>query len=267
MSYKYEHRQRPFFVSNRFRSLSPIPHFHTHLELIYLFEGTGTATVDCVAYPLSPGDIFLSFPNQVHYFDVSPARGYVFIVSPDLIPDLRSIMLSKTPQTPIIARSDLPDRIADRLVDIFRCANNQSPLSLVAANGYMQALLAELLQIIPLSDTDVKPDSVRQVLLYCSEHYTQPLSLEILSRELHLSADYISHIFSDRLGTYFSDMINRLRVERACQLLREGCSATEAAYAAGFGSIRSFNRNFKQFAGVAPSKYLAQSKESSVQPT
>jgi len=49
MSYKYEHRQRPFFVSNRFRSLSPTPHFHTHLELIYLFEGTGTVRLSLLS--------------------------------------------------------------------------------------------------------------------------------------------------------------------------------------------------------------------------
>ena len=78
----------------------------------------------------------------------------------------------------------------------------------------------------------------------------------MLARELHLSGDYISHVFSDRLGIHFPDFINRLRVEQACQHLAKGCSMTEVAFASGVSSIRSFNRNFKQIMRVSPSVYI-----------
>lgn len=257
-NFNVEQRKSSFSVSNRFKALSPVPHIHPHIELVYLFEGTGTVTSDKQNILLRPGDVFFSFPNQLHYYEVDPARGYVFIVSPDLFPDLHDILFSKVPTHPVIPKDNLPSNIADQLVDIFRCANAQGQFSHIAAKSYMQALLAQLLQKMELTEPILNSDSARQLILYCSEHYTQPLSLELLAKELHLSKDYISHIFSDRLGIYFADFINRLRVEKACQLLVKGGNITEAAYASGFGSIRSFNRNFRQIMGVSTSKYITQ---------
>lgn len=144
----------------------------------------------------------------------------------------------------------------ERLERIFRCANEEDRLQQIAANGYLQAMLAELLQSTRLTQSNINYDSVKKVLLYCSEHYREPLTLEVLARELHLSGDYISHVFSDRLGIHFPDFINRLRVEQTCQHLAMGCSMTEVAFASGFSSIRSFNRNFKQIMGVSPSVYI-----------
>lgn len=256
VKYKFEQRENAFLASNRFKDLWPVPHLHPHIELIYLLEGQGSGTADQKTEPLGPGDMFLSFSNQIHYFYVAPAKGYIFIVSPELFPDLKDIFLSKIPASPVIGRDALPCDIAARLDKIFRCANSQNRLERIAANGLMQALLAELLGLTELSDVNVNYDSVKKLLLFCSEHYRESLTLEVLAKELHLSRDYISHIFSDRLGIHFPDFINRLRVEQACQHLVKGCSMTEVAYNAGFSSIRSFNRNFKQIMGMSPSSYV-----------
>lgn len=256
MQYKFEERQSAFLASKRFKKLMPTPHLHPHIELIYLLEGEGTATIDQKTVPFGAGEAFLAFPNQVHYYHVAPARGYIFIVSPDLFPDLKDVFLDKMPAYPVIGRDSLPGDIVERLERIFRCANQEDRLQQIEANGYLQAMLAELLQNMELLRISVNYDSVKKVLLFCAEHYREPLTLEGMAKELHLSRDYISHIFSDRLGIHFPDLINRLRVEQACQHLAKGCSMTEVAFSSGFSSIRSFNRNFKQIMGVSPSEYI-----------
>lgn len=256
MHYKFEERQSAFLASKRFKRLMPTPHLHPHIELVCLLEGEGTATADQNTRPFRPGDVFLSFPNQIHYYHVAPAKGYIFIVSPELFPDLKDVFMSKVPTGPIIGKQDLPPDLAARLEVIFQRANAQNRLQQIAANGHMQALLADLLRVTELTNVAVNYDSVKRVLLFCAEHYREPLALEVLSKELHLSKDYISHIFSDRLGIHFPDFINRLRVEQACQYLNKGCGMTEAAFASGFSSIRSFNRNFKQIMGMSPTSYI-----------
>ena len=54
----------------------------------------------------------------------------------------------------------------------------------------------------------------------------------------------------------FRQYINRLRVNAAEQLLREGgCSITDIAAAAGFSGIRTFNRAFHLNTGMSPRAY------------
>lgn len=255
MSYTFEQRPTAFHAGNRFKKLWVVPHLHTHIELICLLEGEGTVTVDRQTQPIKPGDVFLSFPNQIHNFHVDPAKGFIFIVTPDLFPDLNDVFMSRVPVRPVIEKERLPDGVAERVEEIFRCATAEDRLQNIAANGLLQALLAQLLGIMELTDVTSSYDSVRKVLEFCSEHYREPLTLEVLAQQLHLSGDYISHMFSERLGIHFPDFINRLRVEQACRLLSGGCGMTEAAFNAGFGSIRSFNRNFKQVMGVSPTEY------------
>lgn len=256
MNYKLEPRELPFVASTKFKTLSPTPHIHRHIELLYLLDGQSSVVADKKTGFLVPGDVYLAFPNQIHYFDDVPARGYIFIVLPDLFPDLLDIFINKVPDQPIIRKQDLPSDIESRLEKIHFCANSPHWLQYIAAKGHMQALLADLLQKMILSDANSNNDSVKQVLCYCTEHYTEPLTLDVLSRELHLSKHYISHVFTERLRVSFPDFINDLRVKHACKYLKKGCCITDVAFSAGFNSVRSFNRNFKRSKGISPLAYI-----------
>ena len=58
------------------------------------------------------------------------------------------------------------------------------------------------------------------------------------------------------MGIGFSDFINTLRVEHACELLEKGRSITDVAFASGFSSIRSFNRLFSRNMGMTPTEFI-----------
>ena len=256
MSYQFEKRNSSFTARECHWTLSPIPHIHQHIELIYLTEGHSYATADNTTELLCPGDIYLSFPNQIHYYDAAPVNGILVIVEPDLFPDLLDIFSSKLPQSPIIKKENLPANVYSQLQKICTCIKSADHLQRIAATGYMQGLLAEFVGRMSLQDIDNNHDSVREILTYCLENYKTQISLEILSQELHLSKFYISHIFADRLKISFTDFINGLRLESACRKLDKGMEITAAAFDSGFNSIRSFNRNFKRHIGMSPSEYV-----------
>ena len=258
MYFKFEKRTVPFLVEPNFREASPIPHIHTHIELIYLVEGEIHATADDCTQMMHPGELYLSFPNQVHYYDATPVFGVVIIVDPELFPDLLDIFANKVPECPVVSADRLPEDVYRQLLHICSAVKSGDKLQRVAAQSYLQGLLAEVLGQMTLVDRKNNRDSVREILLYCLENYKKPLTLDGLAKELHLSKYYISHVFTQRLNLSFPEFINGLRVESACRRLDKGQPVTEVAFEAGFNSIRSFNRNFERVMGVAPSQYKKQ---------
>ena len=258
MLYKFENRAIPF-ASFTLDSLSPRPHIHPHLELTYLTEGSSIATVDGKDYFLEKESFFLTFPNQIHFYhQQSPIKGYIFIFSPENFKELKEVFRTHVPTSPIIQTNHDSVEMTQVLDMIFTKNESEAPFDKITAKGALLALLGELLNHTTLITAPADYDSVKNVLLYCSGNYTEPLSLDILSKKLHLSRYYISHIFSDKLQVSFTDFINTLRVEHACSLLEKGVNITEIALASGFSSVRTFNRVFAEEMGMTPREYIRQ---------
>ena len=66
MSYKIEKRRRAF-SAEVIDELLPVPHIHSHVELIYLKKGKSVAVLDNHQYVMQEGDFFIAFPNQLCY--------------------------------------------------------------------------------------------------------------------------------------------------------------------------------------------------------
>ena len=68
LNVKYEHKLQDIaFLGGH--HIQYIPHLHRELELICLLEGDVIAYADSVRYELHAGDIFLTFPNQIHSYE------------------------------------------------------------------------------------------------------------------------------------------------------------------------------------------------------
>lgn len=260
MRYQIERRTTDFSAFPE-SGLTPLPHIHPHLELIYTIKGSSVATLDNQEFTLEDGDLFLSFPNQIHYYhDLTFRKGYLIIFSPDLFRDLKEDFQNNVPLTPVIKAADLPTDTRDRMRKIIKMHASDSSYDRVAAKGHLLALLAEILPRMTLIPTSADHDSIKSLMNYCSKNYTEAITLDSVSKELHLSKYYISHIFKERMNIGFNDFINSLRTEHACDLLRKGVNITEVAFSSGFSSIRTFNRVFLQNMGMTPRDYIKAGK-------
>ena len=93
-------------------------------------------------------------------------------------------------------------------------------------------------------------------------HFLEPVTLDMLSRELGVSKFLISRIFSDQLHTSFRDYVNGRRVALAQMLLLSTTNpVTEIAFESGFNSLRSFYRAFKKEYGNTPNEYRRNAEE------
>ena len=261
MAYQIENRDRAFTAS-AFHKLLPLPHIHTHVELIYLKKGTSVAVLDHKRYFLEAGDIFISFPNQIHYYhDKTPVEGYLLIFAPEWMRELKEIFQSKIPDYPILHRNQLPADMISRMDTICEKAKSDLLYERIAVKGCMLTIFGEILPKMHLLDHPGDQDTIKNILKYCMENYTEPLSLERLEKELHLNKYYISHIFRERMNISYKDFINHLRVEYACSLLEKDTGITDVAYACGFASVRTFNRAFLKHMECTPREYVQQRAE------
>jgi AraC-like DNA-binding protein len=88
--------------------------------------------------------------------------------------------------------------------------------------------------------------------------YAQPLDIAALARVAHVSAAHFSRQFRATFGESPHRYLQRRRVERAMELLREtGLPVTDICFDVGFTSLGTFSRTFKAVIGESPSSYRA----------
>ncbi len=85
------------------------------------------------------------------------------------------------------------------------------------------------------------------------------LSLRKLCAELKENAHAVSQVINQDLQSNFYELVNRYRIERARQLLRESPDKTvlEIALEVGFNSKSTFNTAFRRHVGMTPTEFRA----------
>ncbi len=243
-------------------SASPLKcsaHLHYYVEIVYMHQGHARAYIDSDVYDVESGDLLLVFPNRIHRFeDMEHNNQYdLFIVNPDVVPDLSERISEENPEDPVIRNVKRNERLLSLIGILSDVKNFPQAYRDHLIRGYFLAFFSEALEMLPMrAAKSDENQAMRTVIRYCALNFTKELSLTILEEELHLSKYYISHLFGDKLGIRFNDYINSLRISESCRLIRmSDMSITEISDASGFGTLRTFNRAFIKQMGMSPSEY------------
>lgn len=239
--------------------LLPTPHIHRDIELVYVEKGKTRAFFDRKPFKVASGDLFLAFPNQVHYYEGSaPGKYHLLIFSPEILLGIKTEIFDNIPTDNVIRLpkdSQIPDLI-DKI--------NKAPkeYSLTEQSGILNQIMATVLREIELKPRiKTDNDTLQSVLDYCEKNYFEDIQLDNLSEKLHLNKYHISHLINQKLGIGFNAYLNALRVDKACDLLKETDKKTsDISSEVGFGSIRTFNRAFIASMNTTPIQYRQQFK-------
>jgi AraC-like DNA-binding protein len=97
---------------------------------------------------------------------------------------------------------------------------------------------------------------LRRVRDRIDREYAQPLNVEALARDAHMSSGHLSREFRAAYGESPYSYLMTRRIERAMALLRRGdLSVTEVCFAVGCSSLGTFSTRFTELVGVPPSTY------------
>lgn len=123
--------------------------------------------------------------------------------------------------------------------------------------GELIALVQEsgkrLLSSLP---REKKSPVVAGVLDRIHASYDEPLSLKQLGGEYNVHPVYLGQLFQKETGSSFNDYLNRYRIDKAKELLRQSRRRVqEIALKVGYTETGYFYKQFKKYVGVSPVEY------------
>ena len=112
----------------------------------------------------------------------------------------------------------------------------------------------------PGNDDYIEKDAgsfvVNNAVSYIEENYQSKLKLEDVADHVFVSQWHLSKLLNRYMGQSFSDILNRVRIEKAKRLLRDSSLRVgDVAEQVGFLDTAYFSRVFKKLVGISANEY------------
>jgi Response regulator containing CheY-like receiver domain and AraC-type DNA-binding domain len=123
-----------------------------------------------------------------------------------------------------------------------------------------EELTKKIMQLFPLSETDPGLDTtaldiIKEILNYVNTNYHHPIKLNAIAETYHYSTPYLGRVFKKATGETFHGYLERVRMEKAKELLNKGHKVYVAAKMVGYSHVDYFADKFKAYTGVSPNEY------------
>lgn len=103
---------------------------------------------------------------------------------------------------------------------------------------------------------DLQDETCLEMIKYIEENYRDKISITDLEGSLHYSESMLNKKFKESSSMTFNDYLNRYRITRAMEFLRdEDLAISDIAFRCGFSNQKYFSKVFKKYLGLSPSDY------------
>jgi AraC family transcriptional regulator of arabinose operon len=251
-------------------------HAHQGMELQYIHLGTGQLIINHQTYPIESHMLCLFQPFQLHRLrmNITPDTPYTrsFVL---FEPDVYVKFLEGLPWMNNFLGSLCNDQIHSPVIyqlpedhDLVRTLTGLSDHDEIEHQAHdliviLRQLFREFAKTTKYKVQKPRPlHRVEQMMQWIERHYTEPLRLEVLATELHMSPYHISHQFKETTGTSLSEYIKARRLRQACMLLTlSELSVATIGEKIGIESTSYFCKIFKDKMGITPHQYRLQWKK------
>jgi len=125
--------------------------------------------------------------------------------------------------------------------------------------SHLEEILTEVIRV----STDCLNSSQRMnnyiitmVKNYIASHYSENIKLNRIAEFVHVNSSYLSRMFKKETGETITEAINKLRIQKAKELLsNKNIKLYEVAAMVGINDSTYFSQVFKKYAGMSPTAY------------
>ncbi len=247
-------------------------HFHPEVQLTLIEQGEGTLIAGDRIDRFQPYDLLLFGSNLPHVLRSSDSHERatsttMFFLNDSLeqhwlaFPEVEHLrqLLSEAKQGVRLRCQE-----HDPIIDEFRQLSQQRPFH------QFLFLLKVLDKLANQEDREIlsrtayerpsRPDDhyrLERVFSYLLQNYASSITLEDVSNVANLTPGAFCRFFRQHTRKTFSHLLNEIRIENACRLLRESKDPmSQIAESCGYTNMSNFNRQFKEIVGMPPSQYI-----------
>lgn len=253
-------------------------HCHDEYELHLITASSGKAFVGDWIGPFEPGHLVLCGPRLPHNWisldmreEGTPRRDMVIQFKHDPIENARQSMPELNELMPLLER-------ARHGVEFFgfsmgaqehwhKVKNARGLRRFTAFLDFMSDLTRwtdyRLLSNVQMQGGDnvTELDQIDFIVNRITDNVAQTYTAADIAADLGMSESRFSRFFRRTTGNTYTNFVNRVRINRACQLLMSSDAyITTICYEVGFNNVANFNRRFLEIKGVTPSEFRKQSE-------
>lgn len=231
-------------------------HLHNCLEFSFCTEGEVLVTVDSMDIPLQAGTGIVIPQNCIHRYQTQEHSLFAtFLVGLDVLQDLSRQLHHRMPRQLTFPMDSLCRQLLDRVF-----ISSQQDFA-------AKALLYRVCDTFTEENTFIDRESTQQrlcvrIMDHIRNGFQRDLTLQDIAKETGYSYHYVSKLVQQNFGVPFTTLLAQYRITYACNLLDHApCSISQVALSAGFGSVRSFNRVFREIVGTTPMAYCKRTRQ------
>lgn len=104
--------------------------------------------------------------------------------------------------------------------------------------------------------SDKNEPKLRSIYDFIKRNHKETITLEKIAEIAHMSPTGFCRFFKTMTQKTFSQYLTEVRIENACELLRNSdYTIADCCYSSGYNNLSNFHRHFKKNTGMSPSQY------------
>lgn len=217
----------------------------------YIHRGSGTYIVRGKEYTLKANDVFLIYPEEITYYVASETDPWEYSWV-----EFNGTAISKYfSATSFTADEPVIRSVPDAEEPILTLSKTE-PTNPYEITGLLYRFLSTLVTDKPKSGS-MADEYVKAAISYIHTfYYHTSINVEEISNYVGIDRSYLYRLFKEKMGISPKKYIIEYKLKTAAKLLKEtSLSVGQVALSAGFDDQLYFSTAFRNFYGVAPTKY------------
>lgn len=250
------------------RASAPLS-MHIHpgcMEVCYIVRGNQTYHVGEEVFHLTGGDLFVTFPDELHGSGGDP-QGKFELYWMQLETAEDDFLFYNTQQARLLKSTLLnaetrhfkgDPRSYQLIKEAFGYIPLIDPIQKMLGVSALTLFLSK--NFCDNQKLQLKPAKIAQAELFIKENLENKIALADAAEHIGLSLSYFKKLFKVSTGETPGNYINYLKILRSKKLL-ESESVTQVAFALDFSSSSYFSSVFRHYTGMSPTQFQKKVKK------
>ncbi|WP_139905255.1 AraC family transcriptional regulator [Clostridium thermarum] len=255
-----------FDVFKTYNQLVP-SHWHNHLEVLYIFQGTMHVVRNDEKYTINQNDLFLVNSGDIHLTRSTDNLEALLLQVPyellnHSIPEYKNIRFKEYYPHDELCQDPIFQKTIWYLLEMKQLFEQRKDGYHFLFNSNLNLFLHTLYTHYAIRQSADEKNKAAKCLLrlkeiieYVEKNYMEPISLKAAAALVALNPEYFCRTFKKFTGFTFMEYVNMVRLTHIHRdLIETDDSITVLQERHGFTNYKVFNRMFKENYGCTPSK-------------